>query len=375
MATYYPPSEYVFTSNPVPIKITGLTTGQKIKVVISDYISGINLMTLYYYERLNEANFDLSGVLNDMTAKYFYDYADTVATINEGKAYRQLRVKITNEGATVTYSDSIFICVFGGKQIGDAKEYRCGNYGTGNWLIEHEKIEYYTGSPVMLSFLSAFTIVAAGNPMNVTIRVKKQSAGSFVYQSFPVTINRGRSVQNINLLPIFNALTSTTGVKWYEIEIMYGNSLSSIVKPIRIYNKGNIYQYSDVQLFRWLNKLGGWEYAYLYDGSESIAVGTETANVFLDSIEPIGNRYRSTHEVRTKTSRKTKKFGTGSIDYKTWLGHSGISESIAVQMWDKDTGLWLNVECADSSFSWNNRNTLNEFEITVLFPQSLTQTR
>ena len=375
MATAYLPSEYVFTSNPVPIKITGLTTGQKIKVVISDYISGIYLMTLYYYERLNEANFDLSGVLNDMTAKYFYDYADTVATINEGKAYRQLRVKITNVVGTVTYSDSVFICVFGGKQIGDAKEYRCGNYGTGNWLIEHEKIEYYTGSPVMLSFLSAFTIVAAGNPVNVTIRVKKQSAGSFVYQSFPVTINRGRSVQNINLLPIFNALTSTGGVKWYEIEIMYGNPLSSIVKPIRIYNKGNIYQYSDVQLFRWLNKLGGWEYAYLYDGSESIAVGTETANIFLDSIEPIGNRYRSTHEVRTKTSRKTKKFGTAPIDYDTWVGHSGISESIAVQTWDKNTGLWLNVECVDSSFSWNNRNTLNEFEATVLFPQSFTQKR
>lgn len=376
MATYYPPSEYVFTSNPVPVKITGLTTGEKVKVQIRDNASSLLLGTFYFYERLNEANFDLSGILNDLTAKYFNDYSINTSIISESQTYRQLKIKITNNAGTATYTDSIFICVFGGKQIGDLKEYRCGNaYGVGNWLNEHETIEWFPGSPLILSFLSAFSIAPAANSINVTIRVKKV-ANTITFQSFPVTINKARSVQVINLQTLFNSITTTSDLKYYEIEVLYGNPLASIVKPIRIYNtKTNIYNCDNVFMFRWLNKLGGYSHAYLYEGNDSIGIATESANIFLDSIEPVGNRIKSTHDVRTKVSRKTKKFGVDSIDYDTWIGHTGIAESVSVQIWDKQTGIFQNVEVVDSSFSWDNNKTLNNFEINVLYPQSFTQTK
>lgn len=376
MATYYPPSEYVFTSNPVPVKITGLTTGEKVKVQIRDNASSLLLGTFYFYERLNEANFDLSGILNDLTAKYFNDYSINTSIISESQTYRQLKIKITNNAGTATYTDSIFICVFGGKQIGDLKEYRCGNaYGVGNWLNEHETIEWFPGSPLILSFLSAFSIAPAANSINVTIRVKKV-ANTITFQSFPVTINKARSVQVINLQTLFNSITTTSDLKYYEIEVLYGNPLASIVKPIRIYNtKTNIYNCDNVFMFRWLNKLGGYSHAYLYEGNDSIGIATESANIFLDSIEPVGNRIKSTHDVRTKVSRKTKKFGVDSIDYDTWIGHTGIAESVSVQIWDKQTGIFQNVEVVDSSFSWDKNKTLNNFEINVLYPQSFTQTK
>lgn len=376
MATYYPPSEYVFTSNPVPVKITGLTTGEKVKVQIKDNASSLLLGTFYFYERLNEANFDLSGILNDLTAKYFNDYSINTSIISESQTYRQLKIKITNNAGTATYTDSIFICVFGGKQIGDLKEYRCGNvYGVGNWLNEHETIEWFPGSPLILSFLSAFSIAPAANSINVTIRVKKV-ASTITFQSFPVTINKARSVQVINLQTLFNSITTTSDLKYYEIEVLYGNPLASIVKPIRIYNtKTNIYNCDNVFMFRWLNKLGGYSHAYLYEGNDSIGIATESANIFLDSIEPDGNRIKSTHDVRTKVSRKTKKFGVDSIDYDTWIGHTGIAESVSVQIWDKQTGIFQNVEVVDSSFSWDKNKTLNNFEINVLYPQSFTQTK
>lgn len=378
MATYYPPSEYVFTSNPVPIKITGLTTGEKVKVEIRDNITNLLLGTFYFYERSNEANFDLSGILNDLTAKYFTDYAVNNSILFEGQGFRQLKIKITNNAGTTTYTDSIFICIFGGKQIADQKEYRCGNvYGMGNWLIEHEKIEWYIGSPLLLSFISAFSIVPAANSINVTIRVKKQGATSYTIQNVPVTISKARSLQTIDLRMLMNSITTPRDLKYYEIDIVYGsNPVSPIIQPIKVYrNEKTIYQCNDVHMFRWVNKLGGYDHAYLFEGSDSISIGTESANVFIDSIEPTGNRFRSTHEVRTKTARKTKKYGTDSIDYDTWLGHVGIAESISVQIWNKDTGLFQNVEIIDSSFSWDNKKTLNNFECTVLFPQEFTQVK
>lgn len=377
MATYYPPSEYVFTSNPVPIKITGLTTGEKVKVEIRDNVTNLLLGTFYFYERSNEANFDLSGILNDLTAKYFTDYAVNNSILFEGQGFRQLKIKITNNAGTTTYTDSIFICIFGGKQIADQKEYRCGNvYGMGNWLIEHKKIEWYPGTPLLLSFISAFSIVPAANSINVVVRVKQQLTSTVSFTSFPVTISKARSLQIIDLRTLFNGVTTASDCRYYEIEIMWGNHALSIVKPIRVYNtKESLFSRCDVHMFRWVNKLGGYDHAYLFEGSDSISIGTESANVFIDSIEPTGNRFRSTHEVRTKTARKTKKYGVDSIDYATWLGHIGIAESISVQIWNKDTELFQNVEIIDSSFSWDNNKTLNNFECTVLFPQEFTQVK
>jgi hypothetical protein len=128
-------------------------------------------------------------------------------------------------------------------------------------------------------------------------------------------------------------------------------------------------------MFRWLNKLGGYDFAYLFKGVESNSIATESSNIFVNSIEPTGNRIRSTHEVRTKTTRTTKKFGVDGIDYSTWLGHTGIADSISVQMWNKDTGIYQNVEIIDSSFSWDETKTLNSFECIVQFPMKFTQNR
>ena len=75
----------------------------------------------------------------------------------------------------------------------------------------------------------------------------------------------------------------------------------------------------------------------------------------------------------TKSVRETKKFGRSSIDKQTFDVYKGIAESISVQLYDKATGLWQNVECVDSSFAWNHQNELNDFETTVVFPEKYTQ--
>lgn len=165
----------------------------------------------------------------------------------------------------------------------------------------------------------------------------------------------------------------SSDIKWYEVEVMYGNPLSPVTKPMKIFLRENIYNCSDVYMLRWLNHLGGYDHAFLQGGSESITAVTETAKVYLDSIEQVGNRYPSTHKVMTKSVRETKKFGRSSIDKQTFDVYKGIAESISVQLYDKVTGLWQNVECVDSSFSWNHQNDLNDFETTIVFPEKYTQ--